>query len=149
MNKVISIASQWLPLIILLLVIIGVFRYVSGLFKSAPLKNFIKENEEEIVQHSKDVMTNGYTYLSASERIFKSLYNDNIFGWAKFTDKVDLGNFMLTVQKAEFTQLCNTYLLYKQDKGKWILGATKDGLEVDLKDCFNKQQCDLYLKHLL
>lgn len=136
------------PYLIIAGVAFLIYRFVSRFLATSPLRKDIEENTNQIVSASKDMMSNGSTYLGASKYIFEHLYSNNPLGWLKSTDKVTLGNFMLSVKYDEYKQLYNTYFLYKQEVGTWILGSKKDSLSTDLKDCFSKEQQALYLSHL-
>lgn len=126
---------------------------ISRLFKyllpsDSPLNVPIESNEKEIASHANDLLSNGYTYTTASQYLFENMYGNNPLGWWKTTDHASVGNFILKVKPEEYKLLSNLYKQYKDVKGTWIIGSKLVSLSDDLRDLFSSSEEDKYLSHL-
>lgn len=133
-----------------------VYRFVSSFFsksKSGELDDLVKN---EILNKSTDRMVMGDSYYSASKYLFENLYDTSnktngifvLFPWLSKTDHAAVGNYMLKVRPSEFTQLNNTYSVYKKEHLSWYESGKHGDLRADLLDLFSSSEQTKYLSHL-
>lgn len=114
-----------------------------------PITILSEQDKKEVSNQSGQFMSNGnYTYRSGAAFLFQGMYSDNPLGWWKISDKVSIGNFMLSVTPSEYILLSNVYKLHKDDVGTWILWSKLGTLSDDLRDLFSASEETKYLSHL-